>query len=233
MKRSSTQEILVGVVVLACLGGMISLVALAAGGPGFLAQRRTIDVIFKDGQGVRVGSAVQIAGLTSGRVEGVDLVEIDGTLKARVRMTIPESLASKLKQDVKISIKSTLTGQTMLNIISSGNSKMELVAGQVVVGTETSLFDPILEQVGLGPGERNNISHMISEVRRTMDQLLPKVQATVAALEETTNGLKATSDAVRPNVESSVAQVNQTINRLQTLIPQVDASLKKVDHFVA
>jgi phospholipid/cholesterol/gamma-HCH transport system substrate-binding protein len=232
MKRSSTQEILVGIVVLACLAGMISLVALAAGGPGFLANRRTIDVIFKDGQGVRVGSAVQIAGLTSGRVEGVDLVDIDGTLKARVRMTIPESLASKLKQDVKIAIKSTLTGQTMLNIISSGNSKMELVAGQVVVGTETSLFDPILEQVGLGPGERNNISHMIAEVRKTMDQLLPKVQATVATLEETTQGLKATSESVRPGVEATVAQVNETITKLQTIIPQVDASLKKVDHFV-
>lgn len=232
MKRNSTQEILVGIVVLACLAGMVSLVGLAVGGPGFLSERRTIDVIFKDGQGVRIGSAVQIAGLTSGRVEGVDLVDDHGILKARVRFTIPESLASKLKQDVKIAIKSTLTGQTLLNIISSGTSQMELVAGQIVVGTETSLFDPILEQVGLGPGERNNISHMITETRKTVDQLLPKVQSTVAALEATTNGLKQTSEAVRPNVESAVAQVNQTITKLQTVIPQVDASLKKVDHFV-
>lgn len=232
MRRSSTQEVLVGVVVLACLAGMVSLVALAVGGPGFLANRRTIDVIFKDGQGVRVGSAVQIAGLTSGRVEGVDLVDIEGVLKARVRMTIPESLASKLKQDVKIAIKSTLTGQTMVNIINSGVSHMELVPGQLVVGTETSFFDPIMEQVGLGPGERNNISHMIAEARRNVDLLMPRIQATVAALEETTNGLKQTSTNMRPNVEATVAQLQQTVAKLQGVLPQVDASLKKVDHMV-
>jgi phospholipid/cholesterol/gamma-HCH transport system substrate-binding protein len=211
---------------------MISLIALSVGGPGFLSNRRTIDVIFKDGQGVRVGSAVQIAGLTSGRVEGVDLVDIDGSLRARVRLTIPESLAIKLKQDVKIAIKSSLTGQTMVNIINSGASHMELVAGQVVVGTETSFFDPIMEQVGLGPGERNNISHMIGEVRKNVDLLMPKVQATVTALEETTNGLKQTSAAIRPNVETTIAQLQQTVNKLQGVLPQVDTSLKKVDHMV-
>lgn len=232
MKRSSTQEVLVGLVVLGCLAGMISLIALSVGGPGFLSNRRTIDVIFKDGQGVRVGSAVQIAGLTSGRVEGVDLVDIDGSLRARVRLTIPESLAIKLKQDVKIAIKSSLTGQTMVNIINSGASHMELVAGQVVVGTETSFFDPIMEQVGLGPGERNNISHMIGEVRKNVDLLMPKVQATVTALEETTTGLKQTSAAIRPNVETTIAQLQQTVNKLQGVLPQVDTSLKKVDHMV-
>jgi len=233
MKRSSTQEILVGLVVLACLGGMVSLVALAVGGPGFLANRRTIDVIFKDGQGVRVGSAVQIAGLTSGRVEGVDLVEIDGHLRARVRMTIPESLAGKLKQDVKIAIKASLTGQTMVNIISSGSSAMELVPGQVVVGTETSFFDPIMEQIGLGPGERHNISHMIAEVRKSLDALLPRVEASVASLEETAGTLKDTTATVRPNVERTVAQLEQSVTKIQEVFPKVDASLAKVDHFVS
>ena len=120
----------------------------------------------------------------------------------------------------------------MVNIINSGASHMELVAGQVVVGTETSFFDPIMEQVGLGPGERNNISHMIGEVRKNVDLLMPKVQATVTALEETTNGLKQTSAAIRPNVETTIAQLQQTVNKLQGVLPQVDTSLKKVDHMV-
>jgi phospholipid/cholesterol/gamma-HCH transport system substrate-binding protein len=232
MKRSSTQEILVGLVVLACLGGMISLVAMAVGGPGFLSNRRTIDVVFKDGQGVRIGSAVQIAGLTSGRVEGVDLVQDNGVLKARVRITIPESLAEMLKQDVKIAIKATLTGQTMVNIISSGASTLELVPGQVVVGTETSFFDPIMEQIGLGPGERHNISHMIGEVRKTMDTVLPQVAASMASLESTAGTLKETTNVVRPNVEQTIAQLQQSVERLQQVFPKVDASLAKVDHFV-
>ena len=34
-------------------------------------------------------------------------------------------------------------------------------------GVESSFFDPIIEQVGLGPVERNHLSHTIAEVRQT------------------------------------------------------------------
>ena len=40
MRRSSTQEVLVGVVVLACLAGMVSLVALAVGVLAYFRRRK-------------------------------------------------------------------------------------------------------------------------------------------------------------------------------------------------
>ena len=60
--RTSRREVLVGLVIVVGLGGLLGLLVLAGGGPGFLTARRTIDVIFRDGQGIRDGSPVRIAG---------------------------------------------------------------------------------------------------------------------------------------------------------------------------
>src|SRR3954451_4400803 len=84
--RGSSREILVGLVVVATLVCLLALLGLAGGGPGFLTARRTIDVVFRDGQGIRVGSPVRVAGLDAGRVDDIDLTEVDGTLWARVKI---------------------------------------------------------------------------------------------------------------------------------------------------
>src|ERR1700753_27700 len=138
--RSAGREVRVGLVAVAALGGLITLMVLAGDGPGFLTTRRQIEVDFRDGQGIRAGNAVRIAGLDAGRVNDVTLVEVDGSLKARVTISVPDDLAAKLKQDVKITIQAALTGQSRINIISSGKSGVGLVAGQVVEGVESSPF---------------------------------------------------------------------------------------------
>src|SRR3954452_19182118 len=111
MPRASIREIRVGLVVAVGLVGLVGLLALAGGGPGFLTSRRTIDVVFRDGQGIRVGSPVRVAGIAAGRVVAIDLAEVDGALRARVRIGLPTALAAKLRQDVKITVQASLTGQ--------------------------------------------------------------------------------------------------------------------------
>src|SRR3954454_17116107 len=120
--RSSMREGLVGLAVVAALAGLIGLMGLSSSGPGFLGSRQTLDVIFRDGQGLRVGSPVRIAGIDAGRVVDIDLTELDGFLVAKVRLSLPAGLAKKLRQDVKIVIQSSLAGQSPVNIISSGRS---------------------------------------------------------------------------------------------------------------
>src|SRR5438874_2353637 len=104
-ERASGREVLVGLVVVTAIGGVLSLLVLAGGGPGFLSAKQTIDVYFRDGQGLRAGSAVRIAGIDAGRVVDVDLIEYEGTLRARARISLPTHLARKLKQDVKITVQ--------------------------------------------------------------------------------------------------------------------------------
>jgi phospholipid/cholesterol/gamma-HCH transport system substrate-binding protein len=238
MPRNSRRELRAGLVVVAAVAGYMGLVSLAGGGPGFLAPRRSIDVIFRDGQGVRVGSPVRVAGIDAGRVTAVDLKEVDGILRARVRLSVTAELASRLKQDVKVTIQSGLTGTPCVNVVSSGASGVALVPGQVVQGVESSFFDPVLEQVGLGPVERSHLSHTIAEVRKTVDETGPRLKGILAQLQDAASGLRETSDTVRPAIESAVGRVEhvaQTIDeaKLDQTIRRVDALLADVGAVVS
>jgi phospholipid/cholesterol/gamma-HCH transport system substrate-binding protein len=226
--RASGREIRVGLVVVVALAALMGLLAMASGGPGFLADRRQIDVDFRNGQGIRPGSQVRIAGVESGRVLAVTLAEVEGSLRARVRLAVPADLAIRLREDARIAIESSLTGQTRVNILSIGQSHVALEPGKVLLGVETSMFDPILEQVGLGPVERSNISHMIGEVRATIDDTTPKVKKIVGAIEDTVGGLKETSEAVRPVISSAVANVDEATKRIASASPKVEAVLSQV-----
>ena len=227
--RASRRELVVGLVMVAALAGFLGMLILAGGGPGFLSQSRTIDVIFRDGQGLREGSPVRIAGIDSGHVTDINLIEFEGTMRARVRIALPTQLAIKLKQDVKVTIQASLTGQSRVNIVSSGRSGVALVPGQLVQGVESTFFDPILEQVGLGPVERSHLSHTIAEVRKTVDTASPRIREILAALQETAGGLRESSDALRPVVESTAQNMATLSKRISDASPRIDTTLGRLE----
>jgi phospholipid/cholesterol/gamma-HCH transport system substrate-binding protein len=220
--RSKAREVWVGLIVIAAIGGLLALVGMASDGPGFLAPQRTLDVVFRDGQGIRIGSPVRVAGLDAGNVVDIDLVEVEGTLRARVKISLPATLVKKLRQDVKVSIVPGLTGMSHVNIMSTGRSAVALVPGQSIPGVETSFFDPIIEQVGLGPVERNHLSHTIAEVRQTVDSVGPRVRQMLGSLQETTTNLREMSDSIRPAVESTVGHVEDMTRKLNTNSPRIE-----------
>jgi phospholipid/cholesterol/gamma-HCH transport system substrate-binding protein len=227
--RSSAREVWVGLIVIVAMAGLLGLVSMASDGPGFLAPQRTIDVIFRDGQGIRIGSPVRVAGLDTGNVVDIDLVEVEGTLRARVRISLPSGLVKKLRQDVKVSIVPALTGMSHVNILSTGRSAVALVPGQSIPGVETSFFDPILEQVGLGPVERGHLSHTIAEVRQTIDSISPRLQQMLGSLQETTTNLREMSDSIRPAVESTVGHVEDMTRKLNNNSPRIEKIILNVE----
>lgn len=224
--RSTAREVWVGLIVIIALGGLIALVSMASDGPGFLAPQRTIDVVFRDAQGIRIGSSVRVAGLDTGNVVDVDLVEVEQTLRARVRISLPAALVKKLRQDVKVSIVPALTGMSHVNVLSTGRSSVALVPGQSIAGVETSFFDPIIEQVGLGPVERGHLSHTIAVVRQTMDSLAPRLGQMLGSLQETTTNLRDMSDSIRPAVESTVGHVEDLSRKLNDNSPRIEHIVK-------
>jgi phospholipid/cholesterol/gamma-HCH transport system substrate-binding protein len=225
----SAREIGVGLVVIVALSGLLTLVGMASDGPGFLASHRNIDVVFRDAQGIRIGSPVRVAGLDTGHVVDVDFVEVEGTLRARVRLSLPVSLVKKFRQDVKVTISPALTGISHVNIASTGRMGVALVPGQLIPGVETSFFDPIIEQVGLGPVERNHLSHTIAEVRQTVDSIGPRVRQVLGSLQDTASNLHDLSDAIRPTLEATAGNVEELTRRINTNSPRFESLLGRVD----
>src|SRR6516164_4112188 len=229
----SAREIGVGLVVIVALSGLLTLVGMASDGPGFLASHRIIDVVFRDDQGIRIGSPVRVAGLDTGHVVDVDFVEVEGSLRARVRLSLPASLVKKLRQDVKVTISPALTGMSHVNIASTGRMGVALVPGQLISGVETSFFDPIIEQVGLGPVERNHLSHTIAEVRQTVDSIGPRVRQVLGSLQETAANMHELSEAIRPPVESTAGNIEELTRRINANTPKIESLLGRVDALAA
>lgn len=232
-RQYSVKDILVGLIVIAAVVGMLALVGLASDGPGFLAKQKVIDVVFLDGQGIHVGSPVRIAGLEAGNVVDSNVVEVDGRLRALVRISLPEGLVKKLKQDVKISIQPGLTGMSHVNILSAGSTAVPLVAGQTITGLETSFFDPIIKEVGLGPEERKHISHTIAEVREMIDAVSPLVRRSLTTVHETTTGLHDMAETIRPVVESAATHVEELTRRVGNASPKIESTINKVELLAA
>ena len=231
--RSTAREVWVGLAVIVAVAGLIALVSMASDGPGFLAPQRTIDVVFRDAQGIQIGSSVRVAGLDTGNVVDVDLVEVEQTLRARVKISLPAALVKKLRQDVKVSIVPALTGMSHVNVLSTGRSSVALVPGQSIPGVETSFFDPIIEQVGLGPVERGHLSHMIGEIRETVDSVGPRLRQMLGSLQETTTNLREMSDSIRPAVESTVGHVQDLSRKLNDNSPRIENIIKNAEGLTA
>ncbi len=225
----AAREIWVGLVVIVALSGLLTLVGMASDGPGFLASRRVIDVVFRDAQGIRIVSPVRVAGLDTGHVVDVDFVEVEGSLRARVRLSLPVSLVKKFRQDVKVTISPALTGMSHVNIVATGRMGVALVPGQLVPGVETSFFDPIIEQVGLGPVERNHLSHTIAEVRQTVDSIGPRVRQVLGSLQDTASNLRELTESIRPPLESTAGNVEELTRRINTNTPKFESLLGRVD----
>lgn len=217
--RFSAREVWVGLVVIVAIGALIALVGLASDGPGFLSPQQSLSVVFRDAQGIRVGSPVRVAGLDTGSVVNTDMVEVEGMLRARVRISLPSKLVKMLRQDVKVTVQPALTGMSHINIVSTGHSGVPLVAGQTISGVETSMFDPIIEQVGLGPGERNDIKHMIGEIRETVNSAGPRIRQVLASLEETTGNARELSETIRPAIEATVSEIHELAKRIRVNAP--------------
>jgi phospholipid/cholesterol/gamma-HCH transport system substrate-binding protein len=231
--RSSARDVWVGLIVIIAVAGLLALVSMASDGPGFLAPHRTIDVVFRDAQGIHIGSTVRVAGLDTGNVVDIDVVEVEGMLRARVKISLPTALVKKLRQDVKVSIQPALTGMSHVNVMSTGRSSVALIPGQSIPGVETSLFDPVIEQVGLGPVERNHLSHTIAEVRQQIDSVGPRIQQVLGSLQETTNNLREMSESIRPAVESTVGHVEDMSRKLNARAPELEKIITHVEGVTA
>ncbi len=237
MSRGMLRELRVGLILLVALAGLVGLLVLASVGPGFLGPRRTLEVIFKDGQGIRAGCPVRVAGIDAGRVLGVELYESEEGLRVKIRVSMPVDVADRLKQDVRIAIVPGLTGQSTVNVIGSGKSKVALVPGQVIQGVETSMFDPILEQIGMGPGERKNLQQTIAEIRETITTVAPRLRTTLTSLADTSNDVRSLLANIRPRIEATAEEIEGLVKgiddtKITTILERVANLTTQVDALV-
>ncbi len=135
----------------------------------------------------------------------------------------------KLRQDVKVTIQPALTGMSHVNVLSTGRSSVALVPGQSIPGSRLRSSTRSSSRSGLGPVERNHLSHTIAEVRQTVDSVGPRLQQMLGSLQETTTNLREMSDSIRPAVESTVGHVEDMTRKLNANSPRLETIILHVE----
>ena len=131
----------------------------------FLTTRRQVEVDFRDGLGVAPATP---SGSPASTPDASSTSRSPRSMAASRPASIaatPAASPPKLKARTSGVVQASLTGQSQFNIVLGRpiQSRADRRAGRPGRGVQP--FDPILEQVGLGPVERSNISHTIGRVR--------------------------------------------------------------------
>ena len=196
------------------MAGLIGLVGLASDGPGFLAPQRTIDVVFRDAQGIRIGSPVRVAGLDTGNVVDVDLVEVEGD-------------APRQGADLAAGHPGQEAAPGREGLDPAGADRHEprqrRLDGPVERGARARAVDPGRRDVVLRPdhragrpGPRSSATTSATRSPRSARRSIrsgPRLRQILGSLQETTTNLREMSDSIRPAVESTVGQVEDLTKR--------------------
>jgi phospholipid/cholesterol/gamma-HCH transport system substrate-binding protein len=83
--------------------------------------------------------------------------------------------------------------------------------------------------VGLGPQERNHLSHTIAEVRQTVDSVGPRLRQILASFEDASGNVKDMSDSLRPAVEATVGHVEDLTRRIGATSPRIESTITRLD----
>ncbi len=229
--RSKVREIWVGLIVIVAVAGLIGLVGLASDGPGFLAPQRTIDVVFRDGQGIRVGSPVRVAGLDTGNVIDLDLVEVEGTLRAaRAHL-----LAREPRQEAQ-----------------AGREGHHPAGADRHEPRQHRLDRPVERPPGPRPGADHRRGDLVlrpdhragrvgarrtqrypahdRRARQTIDSVAPRVRQALASIQEVSANFREMSDGIRPAVELTVGQVEDLTRRITLNAPKIELTIVRLEN---
>jgi ABC-type transporter Mla subunit MlaD len=207
LARRKRREILVRRAVVLTVAGLLALLGLMRCVSTVLARKRTIEVVFRDCQGLRVGSPVRVAGIDAGTVLDVKWTEVDGAYGARVTIALPTDLTETLRQDVQIAAEEGRDGLSRLRIVSPGRSRTALASGQVVRGWEPT------------PRE-SAVSIQAATASRSHDQqqqVLRALQAAATGLHETAERLRSVLEASERSARTATLQTGASAPQVQPL----------------
>lgn len=217
-------RVVAGAFLLVMLAAGLAILVVIGGWQTWFEARQTLRVRFDAAPNIKIGSPVLLAGHPVGRVVDIELVEApcpveytgdDKCYKVEVVTELPE--AFRICQNARVTIAQALVGQSaLINIEDVGFG--DPVKG-ALPGRQQSPFAGAADELGLGAKEKGNLSSILENIRTTTDsirkdlpEVIEKVKATAANLEEGSKSVQTAAtkingilDENRDNVKAAVA----------------------------
>lgn len=220
------RNLLVGGFVLVGFIALGSLIVLFGRGPTWLVRGGTypIEVSFDRAAGVRTGTLVTLNGITIGRVEAVEMAQLD-TLDAGVVVTVSIDERYRLPKDTTAQTTEPVLGQGRPPIeILPGPSGGEFLApGARISGVSRQAIDTIFPR------------DVVEQYTRTAQQIGDAAEALTPVLEELEVMLAARSpsEVDRPggpqgNLSSAMARLDASLRHFNEVLgdPEVKSELR-------
>jgi phospholipid/cholesterol/gamma-HCH transport system substrate-binding protein len=224
--------------------GVILSVALIGTFSGGQPQGPTYYALFRDASGLKSGSDVRVAGVTVGRVAGVDVLR-DNT--ARIQFSAQTDFTIERTSEATIKYKNVI-GDRYLAITEGRGPAPALRPGEAIPASQThpalSLddlfngFSPLFQ--GLQPAEVNQLSTSIISIFQgeggSIDGLLGQIGSltgTLADRDKVIGDLITNLDAVLATVDSHSSQLSSTVSKLSTLVTGLSADRGRIGHSIS
>ena len=190
-------------------------------------------VLFKNGMGVESGSEVKMLGQKIGQVSSVEI--LDNRNGVVVELSINDRLGIRIPNNSIFKIKTSLFGQTHVQIEAGNNSDNYISKDDVVQGsieTETYDFEPVVKDLSA-------FSRQLSSVFTDKEVMAIKsiIANTDTLVDETKNSLKISKEIndIVENIKLFSEELNAFSSNLDSSLEprlsQVDSILYEIENF--
>lgn len=169
---------------------------------------------FETVSGLNVGNSVRFAGIVVGTVSSIEII---GTNKVRVTMTIRDEVRKFIKRDSKVSIDSEGLVGNKIVVISAGSEKEpEVSSGDFLSSSKPVDIGDIINNLNESSKQAEIIARDLASISGKID----KGEGTIGALVND-NSLYRTVDSTMRSYASITGNVNQIIDQVSKSVYQV------------
>jgi phospholipid/cholesterol/gamma-HCH transport system substrate-binding protein len=194
-KFNFTNEIKVGLFVIACLAGLLYL-AYSTGKLSSKKEGYVIYVAFNDIAGLEEKAPVMLNGLEVGKVDAINISYDNNTTAITLRLWLDAK--AKIREDSIVSIKTLgLMGEKFIQISSAGNK--DFIKPETVLSGKPYLdIDALLEQAQMITKDiSTQVNKLVINLNSTVEDNKGSVSSIVKNLETTSKNFEEFSDDIK------------------------------------
>ncbi len=201
-------ETKIGIFVVLVLGGL-ALITWKTAGYEFIPEGYTIEVLFKDIDGVELNAPVTLNGLEVGRVEDISILYDKAT---RVRLTLWIDTKARLHEGARAFVKNMgFLGEKYVALTSGEDGTPFLKDGAVIDGDQPVDFQSVLVKGELIACHMEKITRNLEERLRVNSEAIDQI---VVNLNTAIDNMAAVSGQVKNTLASNEKGIDRMIKNL-------------------
>ena len=213
MKPSTSQKIKTGGLVIAGVAFLFLLVFLIGRQKSLFASTVPIYATFKNVAGLQIGNNVRFAGINSGAVDNITIIN-DTTV--RVDLVLEKKITPFVKTDSKVSIGGDgLMGDKLITIGSGSDSGTTIKNGSQLIGVNPMEMDKVISKIA---GNAQVITSNLADI-------LTKANNGKGSL-----GRLLNDDKLVNNLESTIAEAKTTVKTVNTAAANANQGIEAAKH---